>query len=52
MGTGDKKRNTRKKGSESVEKKGDVKAVLYIAIGILFGIFHLYRFSRRFISNI
>ncbi|MDU2121961.1 MAG: DNA translocase FtsK 4TM domain-containing protein [Clostridium celatum] len=25
----------RKKGSESVEKKGDVKAVLYIAIGIL-----------------
>ncbi|MDU2489026.1 MAG: DNA translocase FtsK 4TM domain-containing protein [Clostridium celatum] len=35
MGTGSKKRNTRKKGSESVEKKGDVKAVLYIAIGIL-----------------
>ena len=35
MGTGSKKRNTKKKGSESVEKKGDVKAVLYIAIGIL-----------------
>lgn len=35
MGTGSKKRNTRKKGSESVEKKGDVKAVLYIAIGVL-----------------
>ena len=35
MGTGSKKRNMRKKGSESVEKKGDVKAVLYIAIGIL-----------------
>ncbi len=35
MGTGSKKRNTKKKGSESTEKKGDVKAVLYIAIGIL-----------------
>lgn len=35
MGTGSKKRNTKKKGSESAEKNGDVKAVLYIAIGIL-----------------
>lgn len=35
MGTGSKKRNTKKKGSESTEKKGDVKAVLYIAIGVL-----------------
>ncbi|MBX9136125.1 MULTISPECIES: DNA translocase FtsK [unclassified Clostridium] len=35
MGTGSKKRNSKKKGSESIEKKGDVKAVLYIAIGIL-----------------
>ena len=35
MGTGSKKRNTKKKVSESTEKKGDVKAVLYIAIGIL-----------------
>lgn len=35
MGTGSKKRNAKKKGSESTEKKGDVKAVLYIAIGIL-----------------
>ena len=35
MGTGSKKRDTKKKGSESTEKKGDVKAVLYIAIGIL-----------------
>ena len=35
MGTGSKKRNIKKKGNESDEKKGDVKAVLYIAIGIL-----------------
>lgn len=35
MGTGSKKRNTKKKRSESTEKNGDVKAVLYIAIGIL-----------------
>ena len=35
MGTGSKKRSSKKKGSESTEKKGDVKAVLYIAIGIL-----------------
>lgn len=35
MGTGSKKRNTKKKVSEPVEKRGDVKAVLYIAIGIL-----------------
>ena len=35
MGTGSKKRNTKKKVNESTEKKGDVKAVLYIAIGIL-----------------
>lgn len=35
MGTGSKKRNTKKKVSESSGKKGDVKAVLYIAIGIL-----------------
>ena len=35
MGTGSKKRNTKKKGSESTEKKGDVKAILYIAIGVL-----------------
>ena len=35
MGTGSKKRSSKKKGSEVDEKKGDVKAVLYIAIGIL-----------------
>lgn len=35
MGSGSKKRNTKKKRSESTEKNGDVKAVLYIAIGIL-----------------
>lgn len=35
MGTGSKKRNIKKKGNESDKKKGDVKAVLYIAIGIL-----------------
>ena len=35
MGTGSKKRNIKKKGNESDEKKGDVKAVLYFAIGIL-----------------
>lgn len=35
MGTGSKKRNIKKKSSESTEKKRDVKSVLYIAIGIL-----------------
>ena len=35
MGTGSKKRSSKKKGSEVDEKKRDVKAVLYIAIGIL-----------------
>lgn len=35
MGTGSKRRNAKKKVNENIEKKGDVKAVLYIAIGIL-----------------
>ncbi len=35
MGTGSKRRNVKKKVNENSEKKGDVKAVLYIAIGIL-----------------
>lgn len=35
MGTGSKRRNAKKKVNENIEKKGDVKAVLYVAIGIL-----------------
>lgn len=35
MGTGSKKSKGKKKKEASVEKKGDIKAILYIAIGIL-----------------
>ena len=35
MGTGSKKSKGKKKKETSVEKKGDIKAILYIAIGIL-----------------
>ncbi|MEN8076243.1 DNA translocase FtsK 4TM domain-containing protein [Clostridioides difficile] len=35
MGTGSKKSKGKKKKEASVEKKGDIKAILYIAIGVL-----------------
>lgn len=36
MGTGSKKKNTsKKKKDSSIEKKGDIKAIIYVAVGIL-----------------
>ena len=35
MGTGSKKRSSKKKKDNSYQKKGDIKAIVYVAIGVL-----------------